>query len=50
MTYRQISVESLTLAIGAEVSSVDLRKPLEEATYAEIRRALLAHGVIFFHD
>ena len=50
MTYRRISVEPLTPAIGAEISSVDLREPLEDETYAEIRRALLAHGVIFFRD
>ena len=50
MTYRQISVEPLTPAIGAEISSVDLREPLDDETYAEIRRALLAHGVIFFRN
>ena len=50
MTYRQISVEPLTPAIGAEISGVDLRESLDDETYAEIRRALLAHGVIFFRD
>ena len=50
MTYRRISVEPLTPAIGAEISGVDLRQPLDDGTYAEIRRALLAHGVIFFRD
>ena len=48
MKYLRISVEPLTPAIGAEVSGVDLRESLDDETYAEIRRALLAHGVIFF--
>ena len=50
MTYRRISVEPLTPAIGAEVSGVDLREPLDDDAYTEIRRALLEHGVIFFRD
>ena len=50
MTYGRISVERLAPAVGAEISGVDLREPLEDGTYAEIRRALLEHGVIFFRD
>ena len=50
MTYHRVSVEPLTPAIGAEVSGVDLREPLDDETYTEIRQALLAHGVIFFRD
>ena len=50
MTYRRMSVEPLAPAIGAEISGVDLREPLDDETYAEVRRALLAHGVIFFRD
>ena len=50
MTYRRISVEPLTPTIGAEISNVDLREPLEDQTFSEIRQALLAHGVIFFRD
>ena len=50
MTYRRISVERLAPAVGAVISGVDLREPLEDETYAEIRRALLEHGVIFFRD
>ena len=42
MTYRRISVEPLTPAIGAEIADVDLREPLDEDTYAESEsRALL---------
>ena len=46
----RISVEPLTPAISAEISGVDLREPLDDETCAEVRRALLAHGVIFFRD
>ena len=50
MAYQRISVEPLTPAIGAEISNIDLREPLEDETYAEVRQALLEHGVIFFRD
>src|SRR5262245_44052737 len=36
-----------TPAIGAEVSGVDVAEPLDDATIAELRRALLDHLVIF---
>ena len=48
--YRRIAVDPLTPAIGAEVSGADLREPLDDETFAEIRRALVDHGVIFFRD
>jgi alpha-ketoglutarate-dependent sulfate ester dioxygenase len=35
---------------GAEISGVDLRGPLDAATVAEIRGALLKYKVIFFRD
>ena len=50
MTYRQISVEPLTPTVGAEISNVDLRGPLDDETLTEIRCALLGHGVVFFRD
>ena len=50
MTHGHISVEPLTPAIGAEISGVDLSEPLDDGTFAEIRRALLGYGVIFFRD
>ena len=40
MTYRRIPVDPLTPAIDAEISDIDLRGPLHDETYAEIRRAL----------
>lgn len=36
--------------IGAEISGVDLHGPLDAATVAEIRAALLQYKVIFFRD
>ena len=35
---------------GAEISGVDLRGPLDAATVAELRAALLRYKVIFFRD
>jgi alpha-ketoglutarate-dependent taurine dioxygenase len=35
---------------GAEISGVDLSGPLDAATVAEIRSALLTYKVIFFRD
>ncbi len=50
MAYRTIGIEPTGGALGAEVRGVDLGRPLEAATVAEIRAALLAHQVIFFRD
>ena len=36
--------------IGAEISGVDLRGPLDAATVAELRSALLTYKVIFFRN
>jgi taurine dioxygenase len=40
----------LTAAIGAEVSGVDLRKPLERPELDALRRALDLHLALFFRD
>jgi taurine dioxygenase len=45
-----ITVEPVAGALGAEISGVDLRRPLGDATLAAIRAAWLAHLVIFFRD
>ncbi len=50
MKYARVRVEPLSSAIGAELSGVDLARPLDEDTIAEVRRALLSHLVIFFRD
>jgi taurine dioxygenase len=47
---RKPNVTSLTPTIGAVVDGVDLAGPLDAEVIAEIRKALLAHKVIFFED
>lgn len=44
-----VRVRKLTGAIAAEVAGVDLNE-LDEATFDVIHDALLAHGVVVFHD
>ena len=50
MTYETIRVEPLSPIIGAEISGVDLRKPLGNQQFKEIHDALTEHLVIFFRD
>ncbi len=50
MQTTQLEVQAIAGALGAEVHGVDLGQDLEAAVVAEIRRALLDHGVIFFRD
>ena len=49
-TYEILRIRPLTGALGAEISGVDLSKPLSEQAREEIKRALYDHLVIFFHD
>ena len=49
MPNRRIEVRPLAGALGAEILGADLAA-LDEATFGEIRQALLDHLVIFFHD
>ena len=46
----QIQITPVTSVIGAEVSGVDLRDDLSDATVARLRQALLDHLVLFFRD
>lgn len=48
--YDTIQVRALSNAVGAEVKGVDLSQDTGNACFAEIRRAFLDHGVIFFRD
>jgi taurine dioxygenase len=48
--YRRIRVEPMAGALGAEVSGVELSKPLEQEAIDELRAAWLAHQVLFFRD
>ncbi len=41
-------IRPITPAIGAEIHGVDLAKPLSDATFAAIERALLDHMVLVF--
>lgn len=45
-----LKVRPITSAVGAVVEGVSLCEPLAEETVRFIHRALIAHGVIFFHD
>ncbi|MDJ0942471.1 MAG: TauD/TfdA family dioxygenase [Kiloniellales bacterium] len=49
-TYRRITVQPVSGALGAEIDGVDLAEPLDERQAAEIDRAFAAHKVIFFRD
>jgi len=46
----RLSVEPVAGALGAEISGIDLARPLSEDTIAAIRRAWLDHLVIFFRE
>src|ERR1700692_3169480 len=48
--YRLISVEPLTPHIGAIIGGIDLTHAVTDEQIAEVRAALLAHGVVFFRD
>ena len=50
MTYRTISVNKISGALGAEISGVDLSQKLDDGVIGEIRRALVENCVIFFRD
>lgn len=49
-TPARLTLAPLTPTIGAEVSGIDLAKPLDTDTLAELRAALLDWKVIFFRD
>jgi len=48
--YRRITVEPVTPVIGAEIGDVDLTKPFDAETSAEIHDAINRHRVLFFRD
>jgi taurine dioxygenase len=50
MAYETITVQPIAGALGAEISGVDLSRPLPDEVIGEIRKALLDNLVIFFHD
>jgi len=50
MHYQFLSVAPMSPYIGAEISGIDITKPLDAAVIGEIRSALLIHQVVFFRD
>jgi taurine dioxygenase len=46
----KLKIHRIAGALGAEIHGVDLAVPLDDATIAAIRQALLDHLVIFFRD
>ena len=50
MSYETIEVEPVSPMIGAEISGVDISKPLGNRTYQELHDALMEYQVIFFRD
>lgn len=48
--WSRICAKRISPCIGAEISGVDLRKPIDSETFDEIYAALLAYRVIFFRD
>jgi len=47
---QSLNIRRVAGALGAEISGVDLSKPLGDETVAAIRGALTQHQVIFFRD
>lgn len=50
MTYETITVAAVTPRLGAEVSGVDLSRPLGNRQFQELHDALMARQVLFFRD
>jgi len=48
--FERIRVAPIAGSLGAEIEGVDLAKALDNQTFDEIHRALLAHHTIFFRD
>lgn len=45
-----LNIQRIAGAIGAEISDIDLREPIDDALMARIRAVWLEHLVIFFRD
>ena len=50
MARANLAVRPITPLIGAEIDGIDLSRPLDDATLADVQDALLKHLVIFFRD
>jgi taurine dioxygenase len=49
-SYRRLSVEPVGVTVGGLVHGVDLREPVDDELFAELRAALLEWKVLFFRD
>ena len=49
MNNQKLEIQTWTVAIGADVSGVDLAT-IDAETFAEVKSALHEHLVLFFHD
>ena len=49
-TNNRIAINPISGALGAEISGVDLSRPLDNKTFSDIYQAFLDHLVIFFND
>ena len=49
-TNKTIDVRPVSSALGAEIQGVDLRDPLSDETFRDIRQAFWDHSVIFFRN
>ena len=50
MTYKHIETKPYGGACGVEIFGVDLRQPMKEEVFAEVKDALHQNLAIFFHD
>ncbi len=50
MSNTRIRLRPISGSLGAIIEGVDLREPLDDATYADIKQALLDNLVFFFRD
>ena len=48
--YKSFEAVPATGALGAYINGIDITQPLDDATAAELRDALVAHMVLFFRD
>src|SRR3546814_12810219 len=46
----KLAFRPVTPVIGAEVTGIDLREELDDATIAKLRKKLLKYKVLFFRD
>ena len=48
--YKSIEVSPISGALGAVITGVELKNPLQDTAFAEIYKAFLEYKVIFFND